>query len=81
MVGFVAMSMFLPLFDLMGAAVLYIIVSSTWPMFTRAWERGEFIGALGDFTAPVWPVKLTLVIGGSMLILQFVARIWRRYAA
>ncbi|MAY86026.1 MAG: hypothetical protein CML02_04800 [Pseudooceanicola sp.] len=69
------------LFDLMGAAVLYIIVSSTWPMFTRAWERGEFIGALGDFTAPVWPVKLTLVIGGSMLILQFVARIWRRYAA
>ncbi|QBF30637.1 TRAP transporter small permease subunit [Thalassococcus sp. S3] len=68
------------LFDLAGIAVVWVILQTTWPIFTRAWERGEFIGALGDFTAPVWPVKLTLLVGGSVLILQFAARIWRRYA-
>lgn len=68
------------LFDLAGIAVLWVIVSTTWPIFTRAWERGEFIGALGDFTAPVWPVKLTLIVGGTVLMAQFAARIWRRYA-
>ena len=67
-------------FDLVAMAVIWIIVSGTWPIFTRAWERGEFIGAVGDFTAPVWPVKLTLIVGGAVLIAQFAARIWRRYA-
>ena len=68
------------LFDLVSIAVVWVIVSTTWPIFVRAWERGEFIGALGDFTAPTWPVKLTILIGGSMLILQFAARILRRWA-
>jgi len=67
------------LFDLAGIAVVWVIVRTTWPIFTRAWDRSEFIGALGDFTAPVWPVKLILIIGGAMLILQFAARIWRRF--
>ncbi|MFD1193880.1 TRAP transporter small permease subunit [Seohaeicola saemankumensis] len=66
-------------FDLVSMAVIWVIVSTTWPIFTRAWERGEFIGALGDFIAPTWPVKLTILIGGSMLILQFAARILRRW--
>jgi TRAP-type mannitol/chloroaromatic compound transport system permease small subunit len=68
------------MFDLIAIAVVWVIVKATWPIFTRAFERGEFIGALGDFTAPVWPVKLTLIIGGVMLIAQFAARIWRRHA-
>ncbi|MGD1880795.1 MAG: TRAP transporter small permease subunit [Paracoccaceae bacterium] len=67
-------------FDLIGIAVIAVIVQTTWPIFTRAFESGQFIGAIGDFTAPVWPVKLTLIIGGSILILQFTARIWRRFA-
>ncbi len=67
------------LFDLIAIALVWVIVKGTWPIFTRAWERDQFIGAVGDFTAPVWPVKLILIIGGAMLILQFAARIWRRY--
>lgn len=66
-------------FDLAGIAIVWVIVRTTWPMFTRAWERGEFVGALGDFTAPVWPVRLTLIVGGTLLIAQFAARIWRRH--
>ncbi|MFD1508530.1 TRAP transporter small permease subunit [Lacimonas salitolerans] len=67
------------LFDLAAIAVIWVILRQTWPMFTRAWQRGEFIGALGDFTAPVWPVKLTILIGCTLLIAQFAARIWRRW--
>ncbi|MEP5529224.1 MAG: TRAP transporter small permease subunit [Paracoccaceae bacterium] len=68
------------LFDLIAMALIWVIVRSTWAIFTRAWERDEFIGAVGDFTAPVWPVKLILIVGGSVLILQFAAQIWRRFA-
>ena len=68
------------LFDLVAMALIWVIVQSTRPLFTRAWQRDEFIGAVGDFTAPVWPVKLILIVGGAVLILQFAARIWRRFA-
>jgi len=71
---------FATVFDLVAIALIWVIVQSTWSIFTRAWERDEFVGAVGDFTAPVWPVKLILIIGGSVLILQFAARIWRRFA-
>lgn len=67
------------LFDLLGIAVVGIIIWATWPILVRSWVRSDFIGAVGDFTAPTWPVKATIVIGGTMLILQFAIRILRRY--
>ncbi|MEM8852579.1 MAG: TRAP transporter small permease [Pseudomonadota bacterium] len=65
--------------DLVGAAVLAILVWATWPNLVRDWERSTFVGAVGDFTAPTWPVKATIVVGGALLVLQFIARIWRRH--
>lgn len=67
-------------FDLAAVGVIGVIVYATWPLFARAWTRGDFVGALGDFTAPTWPVKATILIGGTLLVLQFLARIARRYA-
>lgn len=67
------------LYDLLGMAVVAVIVSATWPIFTRAWERNEFVGAVGDFTAPTWPVKAMIILGGGLLTLQFAARILRRF--
>lgn len=69
------------LFDLLGIAVVGIIVWTTWPLFVRAWERNDFVGAIGEFTAPTWPVKLTIVIGGTVLILQFAIQIIKRHAS
>lgn len=66
-------------FDVLAMAVVGVIVYATWPLFVRSWERGDFIGAVGDFTAPTWPVKATILVGGAMLILQFAARITRRW--
>ena len=67
------------LFDLAGMVVLVAILYSHWPILARAWQRDDFIGAIGDFTAPTWPVKLMLLIGATLLLLQFGARIWRRH--
>lgn len=68
------------LFDLVGFAVLGAILYAHWPIMTRAWERNDFIGAVGNFTAPTWPVKFMLAIGAALLALQFLARILRRFA-
>lgn len=68
------------LFDLAGVAAVTVIVWTTWPILLRAWERGEFVGAIGDITFPIWPVKLCILAGGALLALQFAARIWRRHA-
>lgn len=67
------------LFDLVGLAVLAAIFYAHWPILTRAWERGDFVGAVGNFTAPTWPVKAMLALGVVLMALQFAARILRRF--
>jgi len=67
------------LFDVATIGVVGVIVWQTWPLAMRAWERSEFVGAIGDFTAPTWPVKFIIVLGASMLILQTLAAILRRH--
>ncbi|WP_158964062.1 TRAP transporter small permease subunit [Chachezhania sediminis] len=66
-------------FDLTAIFIIWVIVSSTWPLFERSWRRGDFVGAIGDFTAPTWPVKFIIMLGCSVMILQFAARILRRF--
>lgn len=73
--------LFETLFDLISIGVISVIFYATWPLFVRSWTRGDYIGAVGDFTAPTWPVKATILIGSAVLVLQFIARIIRRYAA
>jgi len=66
-------------FDLLGISVVSIILWATWPIFIKAWVRNDYIGAVGNFTAPTWPVKAAILIGGGMLILQFFILILRRH--
>lgn len=67
------------LFDLAGMAVFGVIVWGTWPLLAKAWSRSEFVGAVGDFTAPVWPVRLTVLVGAVLMILTFASRIAGRH--
>lgn len=64
-------------FDAIAIALLSALLYAAWPLFLKAWDGDVFVGAMGNFTAPVWPVKLIIVIGTFMLILQFMARIVR----
>ena len=65
------------LYNLTGAALSAIILYGTWPRLVRAWIEGHYVGNLGVFTAPVWPVKLIIVIGVGCLLVQFLICAWR----
>lgn len=67
------------LWDVAGASLLAVVAYATWPTLLRDYDRGTFVGAIGDFTAPLWPVKAMIVLGSAMLALVFLASIWRRH--
>lgn len=56
---------------LIGACLLAVLFGASLPLFTRAWEINEYVGAEGDFMAPTWPVKLVILIGCVAGSLQF----------
>jgi TRAP-type mannitol/chloroaromatic compound transport system permease small subunit len=57
-------------YNLLGFFILTVLFVYSIPLFTTAWAIGEFVGAEGDFMAPVWPVKLITVIGSFFAALQ-----------
>lgn len=59
------------LYDLAALGLIAVLLHASWPIFLSAWERGTFVGAVGDFIAPIWPVKLIIVIGCAALVVQF----------
>ncbi len=57
---------------LIGACLMGILFNSSIPLFTKAWKIDEYVGAEGDFMAPVWPVKLIILIGCAAGAIQFI---------
>lgn len=64
-------------FDTAAILLLGALLYASWPLFSKAWKNDTFVGALGDFTAPLWPVKLIICLGTALLMAQFAARIVR----
>lgn len=60
-----------------GAVILVILFFYSIPIFTEAWNTGDYVGAQGDFTAPVWPIKLIVVIGCLVASLQCLLNSYR----
>ncbi len=58
-------------FHLVGAGLFVILIQGSYPMFIKAWNIDEYVGAEGDFMAPVWPVKLIILIGSVVAVIQF----------
>jgi TRAP-type mannitol/chloroaromatic compound transport system permease small subunit len=67
------------IYHLVGACLLAVLFSASVPMFTRAWQIGEYVGAEGDFMAPIWPVKLIILIGCVAGTLQFLSMAARNF--
>lgn len=64
-------------YELMGGLLLTALFVYSVPMFTTAWTTDDFVGAEGDFMAPVWPVKLIIVIGSLLGAVQCLLNFWR----
>ena len=56
---------------LVGGGLMAILFKASIPLFTNAWRIDEYVGAQGDFMAPVWPVKLIVLIGCAAGAIQF----------
>ena len=64
-------ALFNAVFMLIGMLVFWKILIWAWPDFEKALSSGEFAGAQGAYMIPVWPFKLTLIVGAALGFLQF----------
>lgn len=76
------------LFHVVGLALMVVILLASWEPLAQAVRIREYVGAIGDFQAPVWPVRLITLIGLCATALCFallatmdVRRLLRRRAA
>lgn len=58
-------------YDLASSFLLGVIAWGTWPKFITAWELDYYVGNVGVFTFPEWPIWLLVVIGSTIISLQF----------
>jgi TRAP-type mannitol/chloroaromatic compound transport system permease small subunit len=75
-------------FHLVGLALMVVILLASWEPLAHAVRIREYVGAIGDFQAPVWPVRLITLVGLSATALCFamlaamdVQRLLRRRSA
>ena len=59
-------------FSFAAIALIWQLYWASQPLFVKAWTRGTYEGTVGDFTAPIWPVKLIILIGCAALLIQLV---------
>lgn len=59
-------------FSLAAIALIWQLFWASQPLFMKAWIRGTYEGTVGDFTAPIWPVKLIILIGCAALLVQLI---------
>lgn len=57
-----------------GAVLVGILITAFYPLFLRSYGRGETVGTVGQFIAPIWPVHLVVLVGSTLLFLVFVQR-------
>lgn len=63
-------------FHLVGAALFGIILWASWEPLMESIEIFEYIGAIGDFTLPVWPVRVIMLIGMVTSLIAYLLLAW-----
>jgi TRAP-type mannitol/chloroaromatic compound transport system permease small subunit len=69
------------IYHLVGAGLMVILFNASLPLFKKAWRLDVYVGAEGDFMAPVWPVKLIILIGCVAAAIQFLLTAWNEFRA
>jgi TRAP-type mannitol/chloroaromatic compound transport system permease small subunit len=60
------------LFHVVGAALMAVILWAAWTPLVDSIRIREYVGAIGDFTAPVWPIRLIMLLGLATTLVTFV---------
>lgn len=64
------------LYHLVGAGLMLAILWAAWAPLIESLRILEYVGAIGSFQAPVWPIRLIMLIGLAMTALCFVLLAW-----
>lgn len=65
-------------FNLLALVVVALILRFTWPLAEKAITDNLFIGATGTFTAPLWPVRIAVIVSCFVMLMQLVRQISRQ---
>ncbi|MGP6087145.1 TRAP transporter small permease [Antarctobacter jejuensis] len=52
--------------DLLSFAVMAMIAVASFPLFIEMWESQDYFGIPGVFTAPWWPIRLTVLVSAIL---------------
>lgn len=63
-------------FHAVGAALLTVILWASWDALIESIRIKEYVGAIGDFQAPVWPIRLITLIGLAVTALSYLLLMW-----
>lgn len=66
-------------FDLIGAALMTIIIVYVWPLLVQDYRGGFYSGTAGVVEIPLWPFKAIIIVGAGVTVLQFLALAWRHF--
>ncbi len=58
-------------FSAAGVGLMIAIIKGGWSKWLQAYHGNFFVGNVGVFTFPEWPQRLILVIGCTLLAIQF----------
>jgi len=60
-------------FHLAGAALMAMIMSAAWPKTVDAYVSKFYVGTIGVFTFPEWPMFFIVFLGCGLTAIQFLA--------
>lgn len=63
------------LINSIGCVFMLLVAIAIWPEFLDMLETRDFFGVPGVFTAPWWPIKLTIFISASLCSLLFAIKV------
>lgn len=61
--------------DLVSGVFMLLIAVAIWPEFTEMWDSQDYFGVPGVFTAPWWPIKLTIFLSACLCTLIFFLKV------
>lgn len=63
------------LIDLVSAALMILIAWAVWPEFIEMYDSSDYFGIPGVFTAPWWPIKLTIFLSACLCATLFIFKV------
>lgn len=62
--------------DTVSGIFMALVAVAIWPEFTDMWETQDYFGVPGVFTAPWWPIKLTIFLSAALCVLIFALKVF-----